>query len=424
MKSIAKVSVVRSLRPDPYAEIERLRQQLREQQVAKDQQARLLASVLHDIRSPLNVILVASQIMADPNVRMERRERNGRLLREAATSINTLCQDVLDYSKLSAGQMELSEQAFNVRDCIFNTTEGLRLIAEKKGIQLRTFVSPDTPSHLVGDPGRLRQVLANLLTNAIKYTHQGSVDVSVNYRGRVSQEQAALHIEVRDTGMGIHSHKLQEIFNPFEMAHGSLSSDLGGTGLGLAIAKHLVECMGGTLAVSSHPGRGTTFEFTARMGLTEEQGEKPELTLQARRVLILDESPESQTEMESACLALGLHPVLARDGIEGVRLLEEACEKNCPFPLAIVNMECGGGDGLFLVEQIRPDRREQTHFLAYAPQGQRGDALRCQEVGVQAFLTGAVDRPVLEAMLLAILQNPAPQELVTRHSLRKEEEPV
>jgi len=421
---MTKSSPVRSLRPDPSAEIEILRQQLREQVNAREAQGRLLASVLHDIRSPLNVILVASQIMADPEVRLERRERNGRLLREAATSINTLCQDVLDYSKLSAGQMELSEQAFHVRDCLYNTTEGLRLIAEKKGIQLRTFVSPETPGHLVGDPGRLRQVLGNLLTNAIKYTHQGTVDVSLTYRGRLGSDKAALHIEVRDTGMGIHAHKLQEIFNPFEMAHGRLSSDLGGTGLGLAIAKQLVGCMGGTLSVSSHPGRGTTFEFTARMGLCESNGEKPELSLQSRRVLILDESIESQGEMEAACLALGLHPVLARDGIEGVRLLEEACEKSCPFPLAIVNMECGGGDGLFMVEQIRPDRREQTHFLAFSLQGQRGDALRCQEAGVQAYLTGPVERPVLEGMLLAILQDPRPEELVTRHSLRREEEPV
>ena len=424
MNPMTKPSAVRSLRPDPYVEIETLRQQLREQQTAREQQGQLLASVLHDIRSPLNVILVASQIMADPGVRLERRERNGRLLREAATSINTLCQDVLDYSKLSAGQMELSEQAFHVRDCLHNTTEGLLLLAEKKGIQLRTFISPETPSHLVGDPGRLRQVLGNLLTNAIKYTHQGTVDVALTYRGRIAPDKAALHVEVRDTGMGIHAHKLQEIFNPFEMAHGRLSSDLGGTGLGLAIAKQLVGCMGGVLSVSSHPGRGTTFEFTARMGICEANGDKPELTLQSKRVLILDESAESQGEMEASCLALGLHPVLARDGIEGVRLLEEACEKTCPFPLAIVNMECGGGDGLFMIEQIRPDRREQTHFLAFALQGRRGDALRCQEAGVQAYLTGPVERPVLEAMLLAILQDPAPEHLVTRHSLRREEEPV
>ena len=421
---MTKYSIVRSLRPDPYAEIESLRQQLREQQTAREEQGRLLASVLHDIRSPLNVILVASQIMGDPGVRLERRERNGRLLREAATSINTLCQDVLDYSRLSAGQMELSEQAFHVRDCLHNTTEGFRLLAEKKGLQLRTFVSPDTPCHLVGDPGRLRQVLGNLLTNAIKYTHQGTVDVALTYRGRVGQDKAALHIEVRDTGMGIHAHKLQEIFNPFEMAHGRLSTDLGGTGLGLAIAKQLVGCMAGVLSVSSHPGRGTTFEFTARMGLCGELGEKPELSLQSKRVLILDESADSQSELEAACLALGLHPVLARDGIEGVRLLEEACEKTCPFPLAIVNMECGGGDGLLMVEQIRPDRREQTHFLAFALQGQRGDALRCQEAGVQAYLTGPVERPLLESVLLAILQDPAPEQLVTRHSLRREEEPV
>lgn len=421
---MTKTSPARGIRPDPYAEIESLRQQLREQRVAREEQGRLLASVLHDIRSPLNVILVASQVMGDPEVRLERRERNGRLLREAATSINTLCQDVLDYSKLSAGQMELSEQVFHVRDCLHNTTEGLRLLAEKKGIQLRTFVSPDTPSHLVGDPGRLRQVLGNLLTNAIKYTHQGTVDVSLTYRGRVPGERAALHIEVRDTGIGIHAHKLQEIFNPFEMAHGRLSSDLGGTGLGLAIAKQLVGCMGGTLTVHSHPGRGTTFEFTAKMGICEATGDKPERSLQSKRVLILDESSESQSDIEAACLTLGLHPVLARDGIEGVRLLEEACEKSCPFPLAIVNMECGGGDGLFLVEQIRPDRREQTHFLAFALQGQRGDALRCQEAGVQAYLTGPLERPVLESMLLAILEDPAPEKLVTRHSLRGEEESV
>jgi len=386
---------------------------MEELRASKEAQGRLLASVVHDIRSPLNVILVASQVVSDPSIRIERRERNSKLLNEAALSINTMCQDVLDYSKLSAGQMTLSQQSFKVRDCLHNTCDGLRLLAEKKGIQLRVFCDASVPNWVLGDPGRLRQVLVNLVSNAIKFTHQGTIDVSAT-----ASEETTVRFEVRDTGMGIHEHRLREIFQPFEQAHGRLSVDLGGTGLGLTIAKQLVTCMGGTLTVASQAGKGTCFSFEAHFKRCHNH-EGPGLTsLQSLSVMILDEIAETQAEMEAVCLELGMHPVLANEGTEGIRLLEEACDKNCPFPLAIVNMDSGGGDGLLMIEQLHPEKRLQTHFLGFTLRGRRGDALRCQEVGVQAYLTGTIEKDILQTMLSLILQDPAPTELVTRHSLR------
>lgn len=399
--------------PSLRARLDEMEKMIEELRASKDAQSRLLASVVHDIRSPLNVILVASQVVSNPAIRAERRERNSQLLNEAALSINTMCQDVLDYSKLSAGQMTLSQQSFRVRDCLHNTCEGLRLLAEKKGIQLRVFCDEDVPHWVIGDPGRLRQVLVNLISNATKFTHQGTIDVSAT-----ALENAAVRFEVRDTGMGIHEHLLGEIFKPFEQAHGRLSVDLGGTGLGLTIAKKLVKCMGGELTVASQAGKGTCFSFDAHFQRCHTQGGQVETPLQSLRVMILDEFAETQAELEAACLGLGMHPVLVNEGREGVRLLEEACDKNCPFPLAIVNMDSGGGDGLLMVEQLHPEKRLQTHFLGFTLRGRRGDALRCQEVGVQAYLTGAIEGEVLQTMLSLILQDPAPTELVTRHSLR------
>jgi CheY-like chemotaxis protein len=134
--------------------------------------------------------------------------------------------------------------------------------------------------------------------------------------------------------------------------------------------------------------------------------------------LILDENPDSRDELENTCLALGLHPVVAETGILGVRWLVEAIEKKCAFPLAIINLEAGGGDAMFMIEQIHPDKRRQTRFLAYTPQGQRGDAAACQDAGVQAYLTGPVEKELLELMLLRLLGEEDPNEFITRHTVR------
>lgn len=403
------------------ARLARAEQELERLHQVKENQERLWASVLHDIRSPLNVILVCSQVVCDASVRPERRQRNAQLLQDAATAINTLCQDVLDFSKLSAGQMELSNQLFHLGDCVQNIIEGLQLVARKKGIDIRSFIAPDCPAKLMGDPGRLRQVLVNLLSNSIKFTQQGTVDVRVTRQIESSScsHDVRLLFEVRDTGMGIHENKLRDIFDPFSQAHGRLSSDLGGAGLGLAISRKLVQCMGGEIRASSRPGRGTCLEFEARFGAAEEASVDKDTTLKARRILILDETPETQADLESACLALGMHPVLTSDGVEAVRLLEEAEDKGCPFPLAIVNLESGGGDVLFIVEQIHPDRRRNTRFLAFTLQGQRGDALRCQEAGVHGYLTGPVEQDSLEKILLDLTAQEVPECFVTRHSARQ-----
>jgi two-component system, sensor histidine kinase and response regulator len=259
------------------SEIEVLRERLQaqEQLLAKqkqdmDRQQSLLASVLHDIRSPLNVILVAAQVITDQTVRPERRQRNSQLLNTAAQSINSLCQDVLDFSKLAAGQMELSRITFHLRDCVVNLTDSVRLLAEKKGIEVNILVDDEAPTYLVGDPGRLRQILMNLMSNALKFTQQGSVEVRIKPQRIAADNHVWMDFEVADTGMGIHQEKLQNLFDPFRQAHGSLSTDLGGTGLGLAIAKQLVGCMGGELRVSSQPGKGTTFGFSACFGAKDQ----------------------------------------------------------------------------------------------------------------------------------------------------------
>lgn len=394
-----------------------LRQELEALRRSKGAQDRMLASVLHDIRSPLSVILLAAQVVCDPDARVERRQRNAQLLQDAATAINTLCEDVLDFSKLEAGQMELSRQCFNLRDCIGNITDGLRMVAVKKGIELRSFVSPQCPANVVGDPGRLRQVLVNLLSNAIKFTYQGQVDVTITC-GPIEAGERSLFFEVQDTGLGIHEEKLQNLFEAFSQAHGDLSSQLGGCGLGLAIARQLVLRMGGGVKVSSLPGRGTSFEFYVRVGVAETEHEPLDLSLKARRILILDEAAETQTNLESTCISLGMHPVVTGDGGEAVRLLLDSAEKGCPFPFAIVNLESGGGDALFIVEQIHPEKRKLTHFLAYTLQGQGGDCARCQEAEVQGYFTGAVDGQIMGDLLRDLLAQPRSERLVTRHGLQ------
>ncbi len=380
------------------AEIQSLR-------LSKDLQGRLIASVLHDIRSPLNVVMVATNVVCDDTVRPERRKRNAQLLLDAADSINTLCQDTLDYSKLSAGEMELNLKNFDLHECLHNVTEGLSLLAQKKGIEIITHLSPECPQQVLGDPGRFRQILVNLLSNALKFTLQGHIEVRVQPLPCEALDQKVhLGFYVSDTGLGIHEDKLEGLFGAYRQAHDELSTELGGAGLGLAIASRLANCMGGQLSATSRAGRGTCFSFDAYFGKAENPSHTERSPIRGKRILILDEVPETRADLESVCLALGMHPVVVSDGVEAVRLLEEANQKSCAFPLAIFNLESGGGDALFVVEQIHPERRKTTQFLAYALNGQSADLALCEEAGLQGYLCGPIDESTLEGTLRKMLE--------------------
>lgn len=412
-------------------EVERLREQLHLQELelarlqrSSELQSRLIAGVLHDLRSPLNVMMVATQVVCDETIRAERRQRNARLLVDAAETINALCQDTLDYSKLSSGEMQIHEKPFDLSECLYNVCDGLRLLAQKKGIELRLNLSSDFPQWVVGDPQRIRQILVNLISNALKFTLQGHVELSACLLELAEPgERLRLGFTVSDTGLGIHSEKLGELFGAYRQAHDELSTELGGAGLGLAIASRLVQCMGGHLTATSQAGRGTSFRLDILVGACEqEHSAQSRSPLKGKRILILDEVPESREELESVCLQLEMHPVVVSDGISAVRLLEEAVEKGCSFPLALINLDSGGGDALFVVEQIHPERRRTTRFLAYALQGQQADLALCQEAELQGYLSGPLQPENLARMLREVIQRPTLERPLTLEECASHEE--
>jgi len=383
-------------------ENQRLRIQLekleREQRFSQE----LVAGVLHDLRSPLNVIQVASQVVCDGSTREARRTRNAQLLAEAVASLDGLCQDFLDFSKLSAGKLKLREGHFALRKCVHSVMDGLRLLAEKKGIELHVHIQEGSPDYLLGDESRLKQILQNLVSNSIKFTHQGSVQVRLQTRLR--DDICGLQVEIVDTGVGIQASKLATIFRAFEQTRGDLDADLGGSGLGLSIADKLVQLMGGRISVESVAGRGSRFSFEVHLEMPRAVVASPVKLLESRQIMILDESDETRAELEASCLCLGLHPVAVSDGVEAIERLEVAYQKGCAFPLAIFNLESSGGEALFLVEQVRPETRSQTRFLAFYPHSREPDWRACREIGMSGGYAGVVETSAIQSILVGLVE--------------------
>jgi signal transduction histidine kinase/CheY-like chemotaxis protein/HPt (histidine-containing phosphotransfer) domain-containing protein len=414
-------------------EIEEHRRTTEELKLARDTaleasrvKSEFLANMSHEILTPMNGIIGMTELALDTQL-TKGQENYLNMVKSSSEALLHVINDILDFSKIEAGQFELDAMDFNLRDSVGDILGPLSIRAAEKNLEMTNHILPEVPNWLVGDPGRVRQVLINLVGNAVKFTEEGEVVVCIENES-LEEDEVVLHFSVSDTGIGISREKMQLIFNAFTQADGSTSRRFGGTGLGLAISSKLVSMMGGRMWVESEAGKGSTFHFTARFDLQESPGTKriqaePE-TLRGHRVLVVDDNGTNRLILEKMLGNWKMKPQAVPGGHEALEAMEQAAIAGTPFSLALIDANMPVMDGYDLAKRMRESGNcGRIKIIMLTSSGQRGDASRCREFSIDGYLTKPVRQSdLMDAIATALAdmtQEEKEPQLITRHSLRE-----
>ncbi|MEO5888291.1 MAG: PAS domain S-box protein [Anaerolineales bacterium] len=407
-----------------YHDITELDKARREAEESNRAKSEFLANMSHELRTPMNGVMGMLELALDTTLTSEQRDYLQTSL-QSAEALLTLLNDILDFSKIEAGKLEFDSINFSLRNAVEDVAYTLAKRAQDKGLEMACLIHPDLSSEFRGDPGRLRQILVNLVGNAIKFTHQGEIVIQAEPIEE-TQTHTTIHFSVQDTGVGIPNERRAAVFDRFTQADGSTTRKYGGTGLGLTISKQLVDMMGGKIGVDSTPGVGSTFWFDLKFEIqqTEKRATAPltlgPVNLTQARILIIDDNQTNRMILTKNVQALGSRVDAVLSGAKGLEVLRNAHRTGDPYHVILLDMQMPGMDGEQTARAVKSDpAMKDVKILILTSMGQRGDAARLEALGCSGYLLKPVKQQLLFDAIVEVLGHKEDQApgLITRHTL-------